>query len=726
MQPDSSIIDTVSWKKRWLSKLSDRSRPGTPVPQSVPVYVNQKLDPFLEGKSDKLVTLNAEGIYVPAQRCPSCKTAEYVTDDVKEGCTVCTRCGLVLRERIVSTLPEVEFDAAKDSDDSTRAIVASPDNDPAHKPWLPQMQTVVQNAGGVSKVHAGLDKAHRALDARSMDLHDLQRKHSEAYDKERQEMLAERSAQLQIWRQVAGLSPEQVRDKIGPLEKWLQSHKDSPAPDKRAVAEAALKTQELASWVAVSKQTAFEIESKTKELQRAVEFLTTSHLTSQMSEEDKQKLHEELALRRFSGIAVYMHKIVDSLSPAVPVRLLVVAQEYLRRFVGQHDRRLNSRNTWCCCCLQLAAMYDFDFMFNERELRVLCSQPCMMKTLHRNMRKVRNVLQLPRLPPAKLVQLNRTYLQRPLSGSVNTRQNGDKPLSFDEQTRLDVLFSVVLELLYAVEMPKAEPFKPKPGKSAAAGAGTEMKNSGQQEKETEAEDSGSDWEDADAQDDADNEFAQQLGRQAGLLKTLESLAGSKRGRSSSGEATNAGDMPADKKHMPALRVVSLKQQERTDADLVQQFMRPAVAIIDKARSGTKPLSQSQPPLAEMARLWPDSFKNDTIAALQRRAPRSISAALFYLGVQAIRSVSMRFTMENVRRMAHVGSVPLRESKAQLLYFMAFINQQPNAGELLRAALGPYLSGLNIESSSSSSQMDTSQSSSSNNFKPSAATFMLCP
>ena len=182
------------------------------------------------------------------------------------------------------------------------------------------------------------------------------------------------------------------------------------------------------------------------------------------------------------------------------------------------------------------------------------------------------------------------------------------------------------------------------------------------------------------EDDAANEFAQQQQRKTGLLKSLESLAGSKRGRSSSGESTAAGDMPPDKKHMPALRVVSLKQQERTDAHVVQQFMRPAIAIIDKARSGDKP--QSQPALAEMAQSWPGNFKNDTIAALQRRAPRSIAAALFYIGVQAIRSASMRFTMENVRRMASVGAIPLRESKAQLLYFMTFISQQKNANELL--------------------------------------------
>ena len=43
---------------------------------------------------------------------------------------------------------------------------------------------------------------------------------------------------------------------------------------------------------------------------------------------------------------------------------------------------------------------------------------------------------------------------------MNT-SSGDKPLNYDEQTRLDVFFSVVLELLYAVVMPKAEPFKPR-------------------------------------------------------------------------------------------------------------------------------------------------------------------------------------------------------------------------------------------------------------------------
>ena len=367
MQPDASVIDTRLWKKRWLNKLSDRSRPGTPMPEPVPVYVNASLDPFLEGRSQKLVTLNAEGIYVPRERCPSCDTSENVRDDVKDGCTVCTSCGLVLCERVVSQLPEVEWDASKDKDDASRAVFASLDNDTAHKPWLPELQTTVENGGRVFKAHAGIGKAHRAMDALNMDLNDLQRKHSEAYDKERQEMLTERSAQLQVWTQAAVFTPAQVRGKIETLEKGLESFSKCEKSDKRTTGEAAVKTKELSWWMAVSKQTAFEIESKTKELQRAVEFLTTSHLKSSMSEEDKQKLHEELTIRRLGSITGHLHKIVDSLSFAIPVRLLVVSQEYLRRFVGKHDRRLNSRSTWCCCCLQLAAMHEFDFMFNERE-----------------------------------------------------------------------------------------------------------------------------------------------------------------------------------------------------------------------------------------------------------------------------------------------------------------------------------------------------------------------
>ena len=715
MQPSSAVIDTTAWKKRWLGKLADRSRPSTPQPQQARVYTDDPLDPFLYGKNPKLTVLFYEGIYERSRQCPGCQTAEHVIDDHKEGCSVCTGCGLVLRERILSDAPEVEWDATKDKDDTMHAVLRQADSDRAARPWEAGLETFIMQNGGLRAGQGGLARAQTSMQSRNADLDELLRKHSEAYDRERLDMLAERTLELSTWSAAMGLDKAGVQAKIEELQRSLKVFNSGPDPAKSYTELVAKQSKLLQFWQQISKQTPFEIESRVKSLGHSVQFLTTSHLKSAMSEEDKQKLHEELTLRRFGSIAENMHRVAVSLRSSVPVQLISVAQEYLKRFVSQHDRRLNSRSTWSCCCLQLAAMHEFGFMFNERELRMHCSQPCMMKTLHKDMRVVRKALQLPQLPPAKLVQLHRTYLQAPFSGSGSSMLGGDLPLTYKEITRLDMLFSVVLELLYAVVMPKPEPFKPRPKPETKDDDAAVLSESDSES-------------DGDNEDDLSNESAQQLARQTGVLKSLQGLSGSKRGRSSSGESASTADKPADKKHMPALRAVSHKQQDQTDSDAVQSFIRPAVVMAEAARTGKQEVKTGAAGalvLSEVAAGWPDSIKKDTIAALQRRSPRTIAAALFYLGVQAMRSASVRFTVETVRRVAFVGAIPLRESKAQLLYFMAFIRKEPRVDELLHAALVPYLSSLNNTSSSSS--MDTSSSSSSNNAKPDAeAAFMLCP
>lgn len=714
------------WKKRWHNKLSDSSRPSTPAPDTkaqLPPFVPVQLPKTVV---DKLTALRAEGVYQPFLTCPTCRSSDNVFDDAQQGCTLCRACGFILCNTLITNEPEIEYDRTKDKDDTAFCVLGNLDNDSKAKPWLPELQTDVQNQGRVWSGYAALRLTHSSMETKKTDVNELLYKHSAEHDAERLRMLAKRNAELKTWLDASQLKPDAIQARIAALQerlakaipgqKLLNKGGIVTAPD--ATAEI---STELKQWQTASTKTPTEVQQQIKELMLSVDFLTKEHLKAKLSPEEKKKLHEELAFRRFAHISKNLHNVTAFMFDAIPVKLLAKAQEYMKRFVELRDRRINSRDTWSCCCLQLAAMHDFGYMFNERELRARCSQPCKLKTLRKDIRIARKVLQLPQLSPVDLVQLNRTHLQRPFGGLGKCRGvlYTKHPLAHEEETKLDILFAVVLELAYACIIPKPAPFTRKV--AAPASGGESAGNSSPQpieedELETAEDDPDDGADDADDADDIVNEPQQEQERKLGMLQLLQNN-GPKRSRSASSEEDAKSEMPVNKKHqpegrlkpkpIPKLGIVTEAEDAQTDGAAVLSFMKQVLIVLERLLHSNKVPDPAV--LANAAKAWPAAIKNQVLAGLQRRAPRTIASALFYIGMQAMRSPSKRITIETVRMVAYVGAIPLRDCKAQLRDLLAFVLKQKNVQDLLASALYNYVRALNNSGGSGSSSSNNNNS-----------------